>query len=167
MDFHAEQLIKKRRTLIDYLLILVVVVITAAIWTMGLVFLRASSTLAALVVVLSGWGAFKLLQCFNVEYEYEVINSYFDIDKIMGKARRKKIISFDMNNALLCDSVSSSEFKRTEGIDKVYELSGAVNMDECIFIDLKENDKKIRVIINPNEKIKDYLRKDFQRIVKF
>lgn len=167
MEFHAEQLISSKKKPLDFLLILIILIITSIIWKESLIFARTIPTISAIIIVLSGWGMFKLLQCFNLEYEYELTNSYFDIDKIMGKARRKRVVSFDLKNCVMCAEVSAPEFKNTSGISKTYELSGNAKSRSRIFIDIEENGKKTRIIINPNEKIRDYLKKAFPRTVKF
>ena len=42
------------------------------------------------------FGAFKLSCRFNVEYEYIVTNGTMDIDKIINKSSRKRILSFEL-----------------------------------------------------------------------
>ncbi len=42
------------------------------------------------------FGAYKLSVRFNVEYEYIVTNGTMDIDKIINKSSRKRILSFEL-----------------------------------------------------------------------
>lgn len=42
------------------------------------------------------YGAFKLYSMLNVEYEYIITNSTMDIDKIIAKSSRKRMLSFDL-----------------------------------------------------------------------
>lgn len=42
------------------------------------------------------FGAYKLSTRFNVEYEYIVTNGTMDIDKIINKSSRKRILSFEL-----------------------------------------------------------------------
>ena len=42
------------------------------------------------------YGAFKLCCLFNIEYEYIVTNGTMDIDKIINKSSRKRILSFEL-----------------------------------------------------------------------
>lgn len=42
------------------------------------------------------FGAFKLSQRFNIEYEYIVTNGTMDIDKIISKSSRKRVLSFEL-----------------------------------------------------------------------
>ena len=42
------------------------------------------------------FGAYKLCSRFNLEYEYIVTNGTMDIDKIINKSSRKRILSFEL-----------------------------------------------------------------------
>lgn len=42
------------------------------------------------------FGAYKLSTRFNVEYEYIVTNGTMDIDKIINKSSRKRLLSFEL-----------------------------------------------------------------------
>lgn len=63
------------------------------------------------------YGAFKLSCRFNVEYEYIVTNGTMDIDKIINKSSRKRVLSFELAtvsrlekfNQGLLSSVNSKE----------------------------------------------------------
>ena len=44
------------------------------------------------------YGAFKLSCLLNIEYEYIVTNGTMDIDKIINKSSRKRLISFELQN---------------------------------------------------------------------
>ncbi len=43
------------------------------------------------------YGVFKLYSLFNIEYEYIITNSSIDIDKIIAKSSRKRVVSFDLS----------------------------------------------------------------------
>ena len=63
------------------------------------------------------FGAFKLSCLFNIEYEYIVTNGTMDIDKIVNKSSRKRVLSFELQtvarieryNPALLNSVNSKE----------------------------------------------------------
>lgn len=42
------------------------------------------------------YGVFKLYAKMNIEYEYIITNSTMDIDKIIAKSSRKRVVSFDL-----------------------------------------------------------------------
>lgn len=63
------------------------------------------------------YGAFKLCCLFNIEYEYIVTNGTMDIDKIINKSSRKRVLSFELQtvsriekfNPALLSSVNPKE----------------------------------------------------------
>lgn len=160
MDFHVEQLVTKKKTAIDWVKVFGICFLTAALWIVVIMFLLNFGLIAAALLVFIGWGAFRLIQTVSVEYEYELTNYYLDIDKIMGRARRKRIVSVDFHNIELCAYVTDSAFGNTHGIEKVYDLSGKPDAEGRAFIDcIGEDGKKIRVIIRPCEKLIECIRK--------
>ena len=92
-DFYTEQLIKKQTTgkdrMIKILLILltVVSVLIIFIFPFGII----------LPVALIALDVF-MFQRMDVEYEYLFVNGDLDIDKIMHKARRKRVCSVNIND---------------------------------------------------------------------
>ena len=44
------------------------------------------------------FGAWKLSTMFNIEYEYIITNGTMDIDKIVNKSSRKRMLSLELNN---------------------------------------------------------------------
>ncbi len=83
--------------------------------------------LAVVVVVfLVGYGAFKLYSMLNIEYEYIITNSTMDIDKIIAKSSRKRIVSFDIAS-----------------VQRIEKYTGVLPHDiekDCIFVCNKTDD---------------------------
>lgn len=99
MDIFCEQIVKKKKTTYEKLTV-------ALIWVggwflcMGIVLLGLNfpsffmlALLAAAGVV---YGAFKLASRMNLEYEYSVTNGSLDIDKIINRSDRKRMVSVDV-----------------------------------------------------------------------
>ncbi len=101
MDIFCEQIVKKKKTTFEKLTV-------ALIWlggwliSMMLIFfgmtqlggrLFPMSLLAAGFVV---YGVFKLSGRLNLEYEYSVTNGVLDIDKIINRSSRKRLVSADV-----------------------------------------------------------------------
>lgn len=161
MDFHVEQLVTKKKNVTDYFKIAGICFVTVVLWMAICLFvMRLSSFLASVLLVIVGWGAFRIVQNLSIEYEYEMTNYYLDIDKIMGKARRKRIVSVDFHSIDICTYVTEHEFKNENGFEKIYDVSGDPNEDGRIFIDFTaEGGKKTRVILFPCDKLKEYIKK--------
>lgn len=61
-----------------------------------IMFMGVLDTFSLLLAAGVLFGAYKLSVRFNVEYEYIVTNGTMDIDKIINKSSRKRILSFEL-----------------------------------------------------------------------
>ncbi len=97
MDTFVEQIVaikKTGKTWAAYFLIsLIAIILMAASY---LFFRSIFIALDALIF----WGAYKLYSMLGVEYEYIITNSTMDIDKIIAKSSRKRVVSFDLSAVL-------------------------------------------------------------------
>ena len=167
MDFHVEQLVTKKITAREYVLAAWILFATIIIWWLSFSLLRQLATLSSIIILASGWGAFRLLQELSTEYEYELTNEYLDIDKIKGKARRKQVVSIDLNKAEKCTYTESDEFKNKHGITKTYDLSGDISAYGKVFVDYhNEKGDKVRVIFRPNSKLAEAMKKSAPKVVR-
>lgn len=139
--------------IVSLILLTVVVPISFQLGAVG----SMVSTFSVLAVAGAWWGARFLAKGFYVEYEYILTNSEMDIDKIMAKTRRKRIISFDFKDIELCAPVDDinykHEFENTEGFSKVMDLSGAGEERTKYFINMSGDNGRVRLVINPRDKI--------------
>ena len=89
MDTFFEQIVKKKKGAKEWLLILGVIfaaiALLAVVWVFG--FLRVIATVGIL------YGAWWLITTQNVEYEYCVTNGDIDVDKIIARRKRKRLVS--------------------------------------------------------------------------
>lgn len=95
MDTFVEQLITIKKSAKTYLAYAAITVVTLFVMALSL---WIFGNLAIVVVFLVGYGAFKLYSMLNVEYEYIITNSTMDIDKIIAKSSRKRVVSFDLTS---------------------------------------------------------------------
>ncbi len=99
-DSIYEQLIKIQPTKKDWLL-------TAGIWVgaFALIYgavltaLRTPALLGLMImaIILIFWGAIKLAARLNIEYEAIIVNNEMDIDKIIAKSSRKRMVTIKLN----------------------------------------------------------------------
>ncbi len=161
MDFHAEHLVVKRKTPTDYILATLIIFAAVSISFFAFTFLKALSIIASIIITGVILGAWRLLQNLNIEYEYELTNQYLDIDKIMGKSRRKHLFSIDFHKIERCLPVSDSQFNNKNNIIKIYDFSGNPYAEGRIFVDFVPEGKteSIRIIFSPNDKMRELLKK--------
>lgn len=89
MDTFVEQIIKKKKTPVD-MLIMVATALAALIVSAAIIkFISVLLPMTVLVI----WGAYWLITSRNREFEYSITNGEMDIDCIIAKRRRKRVTS--------------------------------------------------------------------------
>lgn len=159
MDNICEQLVEKKKTTAD-----IVKMITLSL---GLILGAAACMLASmyleitfLVVIAVGLLALGvwLVSGMNVEYEYIVTNNEMDIDKIIGRRKRKRMITVDLSKA--DDFGKYPPEKNIESDTTVHATTGLEKNAHYLLVQHKDYGK-VKVIFNPNEKIREAIVQEF------
>mgnify|MGYP000845894750 CR=1 FL=1 len=94
MDTFVEQIVAKRKGAKEWAIIIGSLVLCVLLVLFAFPFLFAFlSILAAALVVALGYGEWWLITSQNVEFEYSVTNGDIDIDQIIARRKRKRIVS--------------------------------------------------------------------------
>lgn len=158
MDTFVEQLVTIKKTGKTWAAYLGIAL--AAILLMTVAFLFFKSIFIALDALIL-FGAYKLYSMLNVEYEYIITNSTIDIDKIIAKSSRKRIVSFDLTavqridkyTGLLPDDVAKEGFFACNQKD-----------ENALILFYKEEGKPQKAFVfAPNERTRDAMKKFLPR----
>ncbi len=115
-DTFIEQMVRKQATGPDILKKIGVALAAALICGLVSPFILSQfGSFAMILCVGVIWFAFRVITSFNVEYEYIVTNGELDVDKIMAKRSRKRLLT-----------VKFSSFKTFE-LFKPEQLQGGFN----------------------------------------
>lgn len=91
MDTFFEQIVKKKKTAMEWCgiigTVVLAVVLAVVLWLINI------PLLSPLLIIGIGYGAWWLVTGLNAEYEYCVTNGDIDIDLIVAKRKRKRIVS--------------------------------------------------------------------------
>ena len=140
-DFYTEQLIKKQADSKDTLKKVGLIALTVV--SVLLVFVIPVGIILPVVMIVIDVLMFRNL---NVEYEY------VDIDKIMNKARRKRMFSVDADQMELLAPVGAVELMQYKKI-KTYDYTSG-KKDEKIYALIASNKGEVcKVLFEPNETI--------------
>ena len=106
MDVFIEQLVSRKSGARDATLKSIIIAATASVSVFLLYFaLAVAAFMPFLMVVsitlMSGgiWLASHLIKGLNIEYEYILTNKELDIDKIIGRRKRKRLITLNLATA--------------------------------------------------------------------
>ena len=87
-DFYTEQLVKKQTDMKDILI--KAILVSATIVSFLIILMYPIGLILPILMIVLDVFMFRRL---NVEYEYLFLNGEVDIDKIMNKAKRKKMFN--------------------------------------------------------------------------
>ncbi|MEE0060679.1 MAG: hypothetical protein UE295_07625 [Acutalibacteraceae bacterium] len=162
MEAYVEQIVKNEKTAKDLLIKVLMIMSIFAVFLLGVV----------LGVLINGYfiflgaagAAFETYFCWLVitgldrEYEYEVTSNNLQIDKIMAKRRRKKILSIDINKIEGFEKVSENRLN-ADRCDKVLQL-GTYDDDDSQYRFVVQTNKygKVMVVFAPNKKTLDAIK---------
>ncbi len=128
--------------------------------------LCAAALVMALVVVwgpilllIAGAATFFVFQMLSVEYEYLYVDGSLSVDKILGKARRKKVLECLKEELLMIAPSDSYVLKdyETSGM-KVVNCSSQKPEAKTFTMIYQKNGQHYKVILEPNDKLLQAIR---------
>jgi hypothetical protein len=130
------------------------------IWFLALVlcfilFLFSGYIGSIFVLLIAGilYGAFKLTGLFNVEYEYIITNGTMDVDKIVNKQSRKRMLSFELSNVSRLEKYNPNCLNNID-LKKVVFACDTKDDNAYLMVAEKEGGKTSYLVFSPNDKIK-------------
>lgn len=169
MDVYMEELVKKRKEKPDYIKtallifggLIATVVIVIGMLILSVLFqnmiIQLFSSLFPVFLLGLWYLIYRLNNKLSVEYEYTLINSSFDIDKIMSKKSRKRVASIDIKDASLIACIDDNEnnyaYKNPKNGVNIINCSGMDEMRDTYFIECMISGQKSLVLIQPTSKM--------------
>ena len=86
-----------------------------------------------------------------------IMNGDLDIDKIMGKQKRKRVFSMNVNDLELLAPRGAGELNHYQG-GKVLDYSSHMPNTRCYVMVISKNGQQIKVIFEPEQVILDGIR---------
>jgi len=160
MDIFCEYIVKKKKETSDYLKILGVILgaLILSYLVVGLVysFLTFLAGFSFVFVIGIFYYAYKLIKNSSIEYEYILTNNELDIDKIIAKSARKRMLTVNFREIEICANIHD-ESKRNEynnSTDKtILKYYGDKDSLNLYFVDFYDGNNNMRLLFEPNEKI--------------
>jgi len=164
-DVFIEHLITRKKSPISRLIgvayIFVLVLLTA------LTILFELIPLLPAVLVLGTWLVVRLIKNFDIEFEYIVTNGEIDIDRIIGKRKRKRLITLDSRafEILAPDAECNfSAYKNTEFKQRIDASSG--KNPRYFAVCPSKMGGKLLLYFEPNERMLEAFKMYNQRAVR-
>ena len=146
-----ECLVKKKKTGKDTAIRFLAIFAAVLCAAVGLL-LIPYALIAALAL---GILAYFVVQNTDLEYEYTLVEKSLDIDKIMAKTRRKRLKSYDLNDADIIAPLSSHrlDYYNSNSNIKTIDFSSGTQEGNVYAIIIKDGNETAKVLIEPDEKM--------------
>lgn len=124
-----------------------------------------TNAIASVLLAVACLFVFYFFKYTKVEFEYSLIDGQMDISKIMGRERRKSIISFTTENVSVLGPCSEENAPKYSGsFQKTYDCTSAPDAEGRWFIVLtKGSGMNALIFIEPNEKMIDALKQSLKK----
>ncbi len=171
MDIFVEQIVKKETGGKDTAKKAVIVILTSLIAAV-LCFAMMLFPFASIIVLALIFGLFylsyRLLSNFSVEYEYIVTNGEMDVDKIVARSKRTRLVTVKAASFEAFGKYSSaSEAEDGTTIVSASGISLSGTETELWYADLTHPSAgKVRLIFSPEDKVIEALRPFLPRQLK-
>lgn len=146
-DYYTEQMVEKQQDRKD--LLIKAVLVSATIVSVLIVMMYPAGLILPVIMVALDVFMFQRLK---VEYEYLFLNGELDIDKIMNKARRKKLFSANVADMEMLAPADAVELRRYQNA-RTYNFSSGTGQAKLYALIISGKDGIRKVIFEPNDTI--------------
>lgn len=153
MDTYSEQLVARASTGADkakkILISIGAILLATVLMWLSIVF--GIYSLILLVFGVLGLGVY-LVSNMDVEYEYIITNNEMDVDKIIGRRKRKRMITLDLSAA---EELAPYPTDKDIKVDATVHASTGYENDAHYLLVQHSSYGKVMLIFNPNKKTRE------------
>ena len=161
-DSYTEWLVKRKAPAI----IMIIKAALAALCAVS-VFLALTTMFGIIIMTVAGAATYFMFQNLNLEFEYLIVNDQITIDKIMGKARRKKAWEGTLGEVQIVAPIDSYLLKDYEkpGLKTLDFASHEPGARVYGMIHQGDGGQVTKIVFEPNDKILQHIRQRAPRKV--
>lgn len=121
------------------------------------------------VGVAIGVGVFFLFPKLHIDYEYIYVDGQIDFDRITGKSKRKTMLRIDFEQVEIMAPSDSSALDSYKNMQLEKRDFSSLSKDSKPYVIIASSDnKKMRIIFEPSEKIVDIIKqKNARKLVTY
>lgn len=169
MESYCEYLTKKRLEAKNYLLIVLIwlaafALVYGVIWLSALILFV--KTFAVIIIAGILYGAFRLVQLMDIEYEMIAVNRDLDIDKIIAKRSRKRMLTVHLDKIEEYGKYSENVAARLANRSFEFKINCANQGDDAAYMVYRHPKKGLCFVVIPvNEKLEKEILKSVPKMV--
>lgn len=154
MDVFTEKIIKRKRTIKDYLILASIIYFGFFVF---IIFIHAPLIREFILAVFCICVYFAVTSS-NIEYEYAVLNSDIDIDIIVSKKKRKKLFCANCKDFEVMARTTHEKYKEAKDIQKKVVAVSSKKSNNIYFAVLKFEGQRTLLLFEPNEKMVEIIK---------
>ncbi len=161
MDIFVEEIVEKKRGIkqvaVSFGIVLLSVLVASVLFVVIPMLIPFLSPFVTFLVVAVFYVAYRLVVAQNVEYEYSMVNTEIDVDKIINRRGRKRLTTVKVTGLEargVCGE-EKGEFNRylsDVSVKKIY-AAAEKNSENNYFVVYMSDSVKTMLVFNPSEKI--------------
>ncbi len=150
-DLYSELLVKKNPTAQDAVIKYGLIVLTVLAVLAGLFI----TPIFLVVAIALGVACYFVIPRTDLEYEYLFVNGEFDIDMVMAKSKRKKVMSMKLSEVDLVAPLDSHRMDYYNGNSrmKTLDYSSGNPQHKRFAVITKNGGENSKIIIEPDEQM--------------
>lgn len=157
MDTVVEVLIKKKKTLRDYLCQTGLVILGLILLFTAYYFMPLLGMISVAIMFVVIWLDSRAVVAFNIEYEYTYVKGDIDIDRIFGKNTRRRYFSVTLSKIQFVSmQKNAGAVALMSEIKPVYICKDKNDGRNIVIVYDSENGRKLLVLENNDEVFEDY-----------
>lgn len=161
-DVFIERMVKKKMDGKDILIIVGLFVLSFLVIAASIMFLGGGGIMLVFLVVAGVcFGLYKLITMRNLEYEYSLTNGYMTVDKIVNRASRKRITSFECNEVEdIGDYQKNAERLKNRDVEsRIFASEYSDGQGSWFVIVRSQKTGKTLLVFDPDEDLQEAIKK--------
>ncbi len=157
MDFFNEWIVKRKKTAQDYMSVIITVMVAImALYGVAIQFMLGKLVyFIPIEIAVVIYAAYKIIASMNVEYEYFATNGDLDIDRIVSKKRRKKLVSIKLRDVEYFAPFEDEHIRIAEdtSIKRIIDASSSIDAPRLHFVIYYNNSEKTCLLFEPTDEM--------------
>ncbi len=156
MDIFLEYIVSRKKGTREVLKIVgIVLAMLVLMYASTFLLLTPFASFALLVVAGIIYGAYYLITAQNIEFEYIVTNGELDVDRIVHRRKRRRLITVHSKTFDIVAPVGSPEHRGEENatFTRVIDASSGTDNGRAYFAVFSKDGQRYKLIFEPTERM--------------
>ncbi len=161
MDTYCEYIVKKKNGGKEMALRALIVVGAVALFIVFMLLggiLRSFSMITTLLAFGALYGGYLLITNMNIEYEYIVTNGEMDVDKIIARRRRKRMLTVNARTFEKFGTFKEEEHVNENYANRVYACSSPTDPGCYYAVLTHQTMGRVLLVFSPNDHVLETLK---------